>query len=361
MSSNYLSNRLRQWLENHANSLDQSSEFADEIVHHLAQDGVFQFGIPHAQGGNGTSLQAAIDVIDEIAQYSLTAAFCAWGHRTLLENLRQSRSELHQQLARELLTGERAGGTGLSNAVKFTSGVEALNVSIFAENGKLYLRGRLPWITNLRADKYAIIFAASYADNSKPPIVLAIPSEAGLNLQPKLPLVALKGSNTHPVLLDNLELNPDWILSHNLLDYLATTRPAFLGLQFGMAFGLATRALREVKNAFGGNRDVLFDEWQQTQNALLNIRQALAKGLQTGRFITHPRELFQLRIDIVDVVASAILLELQASGGRGYLEQGSDFIRRWREAAFLPIVTPSAVQLRLVLRELDAQAEALAA
>ena len=38
---------------------------------------------------------------------------------------------------------------------------------------------------------------------------------------------------------------------------------------------------------------------------------------------------FQLRIDIVDVVANSLLLELQASGGRGYLKESeSSFIRR---------------------------------
>lgn len=64
----------------------------------------------------------------------------------------------------------------------------------------------------------------------------------------------------------------------------------------------------------------------------------------------NPKELFQARIDIVNVVAQTILLELQASGGRGYLKNDtSGFNRRWKEAAFLPVVTPSAVQLRMVL------------
>jgi len=57
-----------------------------------------------------------------------------------------------------------------------------------------------------------------------------------------------------------------------------------------------------------------------------------------------------LRIDIVDVVANSLLLELQASGGRGYLKESeSSFIRRWNEGVFLPIVSPSAVQLRHIL------------
>ncbi|MDU5226617.1 MAG: acyl-CoA dehydrogenase, partial [Streptococcus sp.] len=39
-----------------------------------------------------------------------------------------------------------------------------------------------------------------------------------------------------------------------------------------------------------------------------------------------------------------------ASGGRGYLKESeSSFIRRWNEGVFLPIVSPSAVQLRHIL------------
>ena len=46
----------------------------------------------------------------------------------------------------------------------------------------------------------------------------------------------------------------------------------------------------------------------------------------------------------------AVALELQAAGGRAYLrEPGRDFARRSREAAFIPVITPSLVQLRSAL------------
>lgn len=316
---------------------------------------MFKHGVPTQLGGNGGNILESINAITETARHSLTAAFCSWGHRTLIENLIHSPSALHQRLIPELLSGERAGGTGLSNAVKFTSGVEELNVTITEKEGKRYLNGRLPWITNLRADKFAIIFAAGFEDKNKAPLVLAIPSEAGLILEPELPLVALKGSHTHPVRLDNLELNEDWIVSDNLLTYLAQIRPSFLGLQFGMAFGLAKRSLEEVEKSFhfGSTREVLKGEWEAVTTELARIENALQAGLLDQSFTQKPKDLFQLRIDIVSVVANSLLLELQAGGGRGYLENtGSSFIRRWREGAFLPIVTPSAVQLRLVLDQL---------
>jgi len=61
--------------------------------------------------------------------------------------------------------------------------------------------------------------------------------------------------------------------------------------------------------------------------------------------------LFKLRIALAETAASAVQLELQASGGKAYLTaHGSGFARRWRESAFVPIVTPSLVQLRTELQ-----------
>ena len=109
--------------------------------------------------------------------------------------------------------------------------------------------------------------------------------------------------------------------------------------------------LMRLKLVLNSNRSVLREEFEATRENLLAIQDQLFAGLNDADyFIDKPRELFQLRIDIVDVVANSLLLELQASGGRGYLKESeSSFIRRWNEGVFLPIVSPSAVQLRHIL------------
>ena len=42
-------------------------------------------------------------------------------------------------------------------------------------------------------------------------------------------------------------LKEEWILSKNAKEFLTQNRPAFLGYQFGLAFGLAERSLSEVE------------------------------------------------------------------------------------------------------------------
>jgi hypothetical protein len=60
--------------------------------------------------------------------------------------------------------------------------------------------------------------------------------------------------------------------------------------------------------------------------------------------------LFRIRIELAEVVAKAMELELHAAGGAAYLNQvGRGFARRWREAAFIPVITPSLVQLKTAL------------
>lgn len=60
----------------------------------------------------------------------------------------------------------------------------------------------------------------------------------------------------------------------------------------------------------------------------------------------RPLELLELRLRMVELAMSAVQLELQALGGRVYLRAESQgFTRRWREAAFLAVVTPTQLKM----------------
>ncbi|MDH2924920.1 alkylation response protein AidB-like acyl-CoA dehydrogenase [Nicoletella semolina] len=350
-----LSRSFIDWLTKYANQLDQSNQYSDELFTRLANDGVFKVGVPVELGGNGGDYHDVIAIIEELASYSLTAGFITWGHRTLIQNLIESTNPLpREKWLPVLLAGQLSGGTGLSNAVKFLSGIEELQVKIIEKNGKFYLQGKLPWITNVSKRGFITIFAAEYADNRQSPVIIALPHDAtGVTRSVELELVGLQGSNTVALLLENVALNPAWIIADNASDYLAQIRPAFLSFQCAMAFGLAKRSLAEVEQSLSGNRSILEKEWQAQSEQLQKLRQSLQTGLaQIDYFVQQPQALFQIRNDIIEVASQSVLLELQASGGRGYLKKGgSNFIRRWREAAFLPVVTPSVVQLKTILQQ----------
>lgn len=348
-----LSQSLVQWLEQNANNLNHSNDYADELFQRLIAEGFFKVGVPEEFGGVGGTAQQAVEIIQKLANYSLVAGFISWGHRTVIHNLLASKNTKPRETwLADLLNGKLTGGSGLSNAVKFLSGIEELQVKIVEKNGELVLQGRLPWVSNLGKNGFITVFVAEYADKAKPPVIIALPSNAeGVTRSEELSLIGVQGSNTVAVQLDDVPLNPDWILDENAQAFIAQIRPVFLANQCAMAFGLAEKSLLEVEKTLAGNRSILAAEWQTQKDKLNRLQTDLAAGLSDNRFIENPKALFQIRIDIVDVVVQSLLLELQASGGRSYLTTGgSDFVRRWREGAFLPVVTPSVLQLKTILQ-----------
>jgi len=169
--------------------------------------------------------------------------------------------------------------------------------------------------------------------------------------------MGLQSSNTAALAFHEVALSRDWLLHENAREFLPKVRPAFLALQCGMAIGLARRALDEVQGHINGRTSFLEEARQVLQERLENTVAALKQGLLEGRFLSQPAALFKLRITLAESAADAVQLELQASGGKAYLSEfGAGFARRWRESAFVPIVTPSLVQLRAELHRQAASA-----
>src|SRR5256885_8451005 len=86
-----LADSLRQWLDAHADSLDEGPAHAHEVLPRLAQHGLFGLGVPVAEGGQGGSLGDALEAIAGVAGHSLTAGFVFWAQRAFVEY----RSEEH--------------------------------------------------------------------------------------------------------------------------------------------------------------------------------------------------------------------------------------------------------------------------
>jgi alkylation response protein AidB-like acyl-CoA dehydrogenase len=349
---------LSRWLDAQAQALDLGQCDPQDVLSQLAAAGVLRVGISEEQGGSSGDLADAVEVLAEVASHSLAAAFVFWGQRAFIEYLLQSPNRvLREGLLPSLLCGELAGATGLSNAMKFLSGIEALQVSARPRNNGWSLSGRLHWVTNLR--KSGFVVAAAIDDEAGgAPFILAIPDAlAGVQRSADLQLMGLQSSNTAALDLDRVEVDREWLLHEDARAFLPTVRPAFLGLQCGLAIGLARRALLEVEAHLQGGRSILLEPLLEQRQQLEHTVSELKNGLLDGRFLTRPAALFRLRIALAESAANAVQLELQASGGKAYLsEYGSGFARRWRESAFVPIITPSLVQLRAELQRQDREA-----
>ena len=344
---------LREWLQASADLLDSTPDLASEVVPRLAGAGLFAIGVPEELGGKGGSTGDAIDAIAAVAEYSLSASFVFWGQRTFIEYLLQSpNAALRARWIGPLVRGEFGGATGLSNAMKFLSGIESLQIDATPLDGGFQLDGGLAWITNLRKEGF-IAAAAVNSHGDLPPAVVAFTSDsAGVTRSPDLELLALRGSNTAAVKLAGVQISDEYVLHPNARAWLPGVRPAFLGLQCGMSIGLAGASLRAAHALSTSMRGPLLERIEGLQTTLAATALELKEGVADGRFKTAAAGMFKLRILLADIVQQAVMLELQASGGRAYLvDRDRNFARRWRESAFVPIVTPSLTQLQLELQK----------
>ena len=346
-----LDTTLREWLDRYADALDEGTAAPEAIVPALAKAGLFSIGVPSALNGAGGSTADAILNVASVAQHSLTAAFVFWGHRTFIEYLIQSpNGALRDAWLPRMLDGRHGGATGLSNAMKYLGGVESLQIHAADTPEGFTVTGKLPWVTNLRKEGF-IVAAVAQRPNG-PPVILAIPHDAqGVARSADLDLVAMRSSNTAAIDLVDVPLDRAWVIDDDALRFLPRVRPAFLGLQCGLSIGLARRSLQEARQA----ESALAPEIAELEHRLAVATHRVLDGVISNAFRAHAAPLFEARIELADVAAAAAALEIQAAGGRGYLraptanKTAAGVTRRWREAAFIPIVTPSLTQLKLEL------------
>ena len=295
----------------------------------------------------------AIEAIAGVAEHSVTAAFVFWSQRAFIELLLQSSNNvLRERWLGSLVGGTFAGATGLSNAMKFLSGIESLQISATPHGRGWRLDGGLAWITTLRKDGFVVAAAVNSA-NDAPPAVIAFTSEnAGVTRSADRDLIALRACNTAAVELAAVQIGDADVIHANAREYLPGVRPAFLGMQCGLSIGLARASLRSARALTTSMRGPLLQRIEALQGGLAQQVEQLKEGVEDGRFHTAAAPLFRLRIALAETVQEAVLLELQASGGKAYLQdRDKNFARRWREAAFIPIVTPSLTQLQVELQK----------
>ena len=286
----WLPAELRDWLDAHAQALDEGAEDPASVLPRLAEAGVFRLGVPASQGGlEGSDAGDAIEAVSQLAEHSVAAAFVAWGQRVFIEYLLHSPN---QALARDwtgpLLRGELAGATALSNAMKFLSGIESLQISARQDGDDWVLDGRMPWVTNLRPDGFLVAAAVTAPDGT--PAVVALPQGiAGLTRSADLRLLGLQSSNTAALEVKGVRISPRWLIHADARQYLPQARPAFAGLQCGLSRPGPARAAPGRDGGQGqGARGILAEPLAQLQAQVEYLSDQLIAGVREGRTWPSP-------------------------------------------------------------------------
>ncbi|AZB72631.1 acyl-CoA dehydrogenase family protein [Synechococcus elongatus] len=328
-----------------------------DILQLIAQAGWLGLGVDRQQGGNGGSILDAVEAIAAVSEVCLTSGFAFWCQRTFIQYLTASENDwLKSEVLPIVLRAEKAGATGMSNAMKHLSGLEPLRLNAERQTGGIQLQGSLPWASNLVPKQFFVAVATETRDGEV--LIVAIPSHAlGVERSPDFDLLGMVAASTGALNFDQVWLPDRWIIAEAGRAFLPKVRPSFLLFQCGLPLGTIRAALKAIAPTLSGPSAVLKSRYSQVQIQLEGLTADLHALAQLSEFsLPQLRQLFELRIALTRLATEVTWLELEARGGKGY--HAGSTAKRLREVAFLPVLTPSLVQLERELQRTAAEAVA---
>ncbi|NLZ97457.1 MAG: acyl-CoA/acyl-ACP dehydrogenase [Micrococcus sp.] len=345
-----ISQTLRRWTADNAQSVDAGDIAARDALPQLAAESLIHLGAPRNKCG-GLVQQAA--VMEALARYSLSVPFGLWGHRMAIEFLELSGGSYAQSVLPALRAGTTPGASAMAPGYKSLAGAGNLDLRLSqADDGTLHLSGRIGWASNLYAD--AIAVAPAYGPNTtehngaQGGVVVAFPLDApGVQIGPQLEILAMRGTASTYVTLHDVKIRPDQILTSDFSTFLKQTRPTLSILQASLCLGLATAAHEQaLHNATGFNKVLLAEIQEHGEQLAMTKQQLIQLASRVGTDQPPiPRDVLALRLEAGQLAGELSTLELKTAGGTGFIKT-SDTNRRYREATFIPLQAPSETQLR---------------
>lgn len=327
-----------------AGDVDRAGSDVRPALRRLGAAGLLDRGTP---GGAGT-LGEQVEVTRALAQSCVATAFSAWAQRMAIGYLASwGGAQLRGALLPSLVSGERAGATAMATAFQDALGLKQVGVHARPDGDEVVLDGTIPWASNLFPDGAAVVLPARTADGRR--LIVAITTDLdGVGLAPYPSLLALGATASTSMTLDGVRIPSAWVLTDRFLDFLTDVRPAFLLLQVAFCLGLVDAALTGADGRFVGVTGALADDHHRLVERRDDLDGTLRRLLADGAAPTV--ELVRLRLAAGQLGVDATRHESTVRGGAGYLA-GSPTARRLREAAFLPIQSPTEAQLRWELSQ----------
>ena len=123
------------------------------------------------------------------------------------------------------------------------------------------------------------------------------------------------------------------------------------------AFGVAEAAAAQAEPKLTGVKETFAEDLADAQAFTADVLRrwnALIEQVIAGEELNLV-ELLELRLDASEAAVSAANIEVRVAGGAGYASS-SNASRRYREASFIPVQSPSEAQLRFQLQQAKAAA-----
>jgi|HubBroStandDraft_6_1064221.scaffolds.fasta_scaffold14986_3 alkylation response protein AidB-like acyl-CoA dehydrogenase len=336
--------------------IDAEGFYPEDVLRALGRAGAFAAHLP-GRDSNPPDLTTAIRAMSVVAEHCLSTAFCMWCQDALGWYIFSSANEdLKQGVGQRVASGEAVGGTALSNPMKSFFGIEPMRLKGRRVDGGYIVRGLLPFVSNLGPDHY---FGAVFEVEDEPRrfVMAIVPCEAnGVGLSSNTKFVALDGTRTFALRLDDVMVPDTWVLADPSDAYIKRIRAGFVLLQAGMAFGLIRGcvALMEQVAAPLGHVNKYLDVQPHHLTEQLAAMEAQVERLATTPFEIDQgywRAVIESRLAAGEGAVTAAHAAMLHCGARGYVA-AAPAQRRLREAYFVAIVTPATKQLKKMLAEM---------
>ena len=353
-----------------AADIDRENLFPADLWKKLGDIGVHGLTVPEEFGGAGLGYLAHIVAMEEISRASASVGLSYGAHSNLCINqlCRNGNAGQKRRYLPKLVSGEHVGALAMSEP---NSGSDVVSMKLRADKkGDRYvLNGSKMWITN-GGDAQTLVVYAKTDPQAGPRGITAFIVEKGfkgLSFGTKLDKLGMRGSNTYPIMFDDVEVPAENVLGEIgggakvLMSGLDFERAVLAGGPIGIMAACMDIALPYVhdRKQFGqsigefqlmqGKIADMYSTWQASRALVYAVGRACdAKG--------HSRS---LRKDC----ASAILYSaekatwmagetIQVLGGNGYINEFPAG-RLWRDAKLYEIgAGTSEIRRMLIGREL---------
>jgi alkylation response protein AidB-like acyl-CoA dehydrogenase len=324
---------LDQKLKPNVKAIDREGIYPEQLLIEFGRRGFYK----------GDSLDH-FKLIEQIASVCGSTAFAVWCQTTAIYFIRSCDNEyLKQQLLPLLERGERLGGTGLSNPMKYYAGLEPIRLKAQSVTGGYVISGMLSYVSNLGPDHW-FAFIAEVSNQCR--IMAMIPCDApGLKLESRDEFLGLNGTATYTCRFSNVFIPEEWIISHSADYFIKTVRANLVGNQIGLALGICHASINAIKSQNLTQSEVncsLQSQLVKIEGKWKQLRDTAFDLLENS--INNWEKILKVRLKTAYLSLDAVKEELFHAGSAGYLKDGP-LARRFREAAFISVLTPTVKHL----------------
>ena len=345
-------------------------QYTTEVLAELGKADAYRDLAPSQNHGK-LDLFKTITNMAEVSEECMSTGFMMWAHAVCCWYIENSENDwLKDNVLPKLLSGEAFGATGLSNPMKYFAGIESLKLSAVETPDGYIINGALPWVSNLAPESDVHFFGSVFhvvdeAGEVLRDVMAIIPCDLeGFTLKQQVEFVGMEGTGTYAMFFKDAFLPKKYLLADPVKPYLQRIKSGFVLLQTGMAAGVIQGMINEMHksnlslSAINQYLDNKPEELQQELDDALQIIKQQAENIYTpgDDFFRSVLESRLLGAEITKRAADSVM---QHAGAKGYIVD-SAAQRKWREAYFVILVTPSIKHLRKEIQRLQVDLEVAA-